>query len=128
VGQFGLVVSLGKEDVGGNTMRICAALFCSLFVVALALGQGYKPKEGYVPDSATAVRIAEAVLIPVYGKKQIESETPFTAKLQDNVWTVAGTLHCPDGKGGTTTNCFGGVAVVQISKADGCILSMTHYK
>lgn len=109
-------------------MRICAAL-CSTFLVAtLAFGQGYKPKEGYVPDGGTAVKIAEAVLIPVYGKKQIESERPFTAKLKDDVWTVYGTLRCPDGKGGTTTHCAGGVAEVQISKADARILSMVHDK
>jgi hypothetical protein len=81
-----------------------------------------------VPDAATAVRIAEAVLVPVYGKKQIESEEPFTAKLKDDVWTVAGTLRCPDGKGGITTSCDGGVAVVEISKVDAHVISMIHNK
>ena len=89
-------------------------------------GQGYKPKSGYVPDSATAVKIAEAVLIPVYGDKQIASERPFTATLKNGVWTVDGTLRCPDGKGGTTTMCDGGVASVQISKDDARILEMGH--
>ena len=85
-------------------------------------------KEGYVPDSTTAIKIAEAVLVPVYGKKQIDSEQPFTARLKDDVWTVSGTLRCPDGKGGVTTACDGGVAVVQISKLDVRVVSMTHYK
>jgi hypothetical protein len=100
----------------------------SLLIVALAFGQGSRPpKDGYVPDSATAVKIAEAALVPVYGKKHIESEEPFTAKLKDNVWTVSGTLYCSDGNGGRTTgNCDGGVAVVQISKADGHVISMIH--
>jgi NTF2 fold immunity protein len=101
---------------------LCAVLFASAF------GKGYKPELGYVPDSKTAVRIAEAVLIPVYGEKQVESEKPFAAKLRNEVWTVAGTLRCPDGNGGSTTMCDGGVAEVQISKADGRILFMTHYK
>jgi hypothetical protein len=109
-------------------MRTCAALCCTFLISALAFGQRDAPKRGYVPDSATAVKIAEAVLIPVYGEKQIESERPFTAKLKDNVWTVCGTLNCPDGKGGTTTRCNGGVAEVQISKIDGRILSLIHYK
>jgi hypothetical protein len=109
-------------------MRTCAAVCWTFLVAALALGQGYAPKEGYVPDSATAVRIAEAVLIPVYGEKKVESERPFTAKLKDEVWTVHGTLHCPDGHGGTTTQCAGGVAEVQISKVDARILSMGHGK
>lgn len=109
-------------------MRTRAVLCLTLLFVPLVFGQGYPPKEGYVPDSDTAVRIAEAVLIPIYGKRQIESERPFTAKLKDGMWTVSGTLHCPDGKGGTTTTCVGGVAVVEISKADARILSMVHYK
>ncbi len=108
-------------------MRICVVSF-SLLIGALAFGQGSRPqKDGYVPDSATAVKIGEAKLVPVYGKKHIESEEPFTATLKDNVWTVSGTLHCSDGKGGRTTgDCVGGVAVVQISKANGHVISMTH--
>jgi hypothetical protein len=76
----------------------------------------------------TPLRIAEAVLVPVYGKKQIESERPFTATLKGEVWAVGGTLHCSDGKGGDTTFCAGGVAVVKISKSDGRILYMMHGK
>lgn len=105
-------------------MRIYASFCCVLLLAALTLGQGYKPKEGYVPDSVTAVRIAEAVLIPVYGGKQIETEEPFTAKLKGGVWTVQGTLHCPDG----SPICKGGVAEVKLSKDDARILAMTHYK
>ena len=89
---------------------------------------GYVPKAGYVPDSATAIKIAEAVLALVYGKKQIDSERPFTAALRDGIWTVGGTLKCPDGKGGTTTDCAGGVAMVRIAKRDARILYMMHGK
>ena len=89
---------------------------------------GYKPKGGYVPDSQTAVKIAEAVLIPAYGEKQIRSEEPFTAQLEGDVWTIGGTLRCPDGKGGFTTDCDGGTAVIKLSKSDGRILFMMHYK
>jgi hypothetical protein len=82
------------------------------------------------PILRTAVQIAEAVLVPVYGKKQIDSERPFRATLKDGIWTVNGTLRCPDGKGGFAPEslCDGGVAVVQISKDDGRIVSMTHGK
>jgi hypothetical protein len=90
-------------------MKIRSALCLTLIFVPLVLGQTNTPKDGYVPSSDTAVQIAEAVLIPVYGKNKIESERPFTAELKDGVWTVSGTLHCPDGKGGTTTHCVGGV-------------------
>jgi hypothetical protein len=95
-----------------------------MLVGPILRGQGVRPKEGFVPNSETAVKIAEAVLVPVYGKKQIESEKPLTAKLKDDVWTVHGTLHCPDG----AELCAGGVAVVEISKSDAHILSMVHYK
>lgn len=109
-------------------MKICSVLGFSLWIVTLAIGQGYHPREGYVPDSTTAVKIAEAVLVPVYGKKQIDSEQPFTARLKDDVWTVYGTLRCPDGKGGISIVCVGGVAIVQISKVDAHVVSMTHEK
>jgi hypothetical protein len=72
--------------------------------------------------------MAEAALVPIYGKKQIESERPFTAILVKDIWTVTGTLRCPDEKGGGTTACAGGAAEVKISKTDGHIISLGHYK
>jgi len=93
-------------------------------LTTLTPGQGYKPNQGYVPNSETAVKICEAVLIPVYGKKKIESEEPFTAKLKDDVWTVQGTLHCPGGG----TDCFGGMAEVRIPKDDARVLFMSRYQ
>jgi len=112
-------------------MRIPKGFLLTVLFAAVATCQtdvGYVPKAGCVPDSETAVKIAEAVLVPVYGKTQIESERPFTAKLKDDVWTVGGTLRCPDGKGGVTTLCDGGVAVVKISKNDARVLYMIHGK
>jgi NTF2 fold immunity protein len=109
-------------------MKTWAVLACTVLVASELFGQGYKPASGYVPDSKTAVKIAEAVLAPVYGEKHIESERPFTTTLKDGVWTVTGTLRCPDGKGGITTSCDGGVAEVRISKDDARILFMLHGK
>jgi hypothetical protein len=106
-----------------------------LALVTLALGQNHQsnarrgPASGYVPDATTAVKIAEAVLTPVYGEKRIASERPFHASLNEDVWTVEGTLYCPDGTLSTTTNmCKGGTAVVKLSKTDARILFMMHYK
>jgi len=62
-----------------DRMKTLAVLSWSLIFATLMFGQGYKPRSGYVPDSASAIQIGEAVLIPIYGKKQIESEKPFTA-------------------------------------------------
>src|SRR6266699_3692242 len=62
--------------------------------------KGYVPPSGFVPDSATAVRIAVAVWIPIYGASQIRSEQPYVAKLRGKVWSVTGTLP-PGWIGGT---------------------------
>jgi hypothetical protein len=88
------------------------------------LPRSFAPKDGLVPNAETAVKIAEAVLIPVYGERQVLSERPFKATLSGDNWTAAGTLHCsPPG-----VHCVGGTAEVKISKASGQILHMIHYK
>ena len=109
-------------------MKPHRAICCAVLLLAVAQAQSSAPKDGFVPDSITAVKIAEAVLTPVYGKEKVESERPFKAELENGVWTVHGTLHCPDGKGGVTTLCDGGTAEVKLSKTDGRILRMGHYK
>jgi hypothetical protein len=48
------------------------------------------PAKGFVPDSATAVRIAVAVWIPLYGESAVMAQQPFVAKLKEGVWTVTG--------------------------------------
>jgi hypothetical protein len=83
------------------------------------------PAEGYVPDSTTAVRIAEAVLTPIYSAAQLTTERPFGARLSNGIWTVLGTLP-PTGRPGEER--VGGVAVVKLCKADGRILLVTHEK
>ena len=105
-------------------MRTWLIVSFTFLVAALSLAQGHRPKEGFVPDSATAIKIAEAVLVPVYGQNKLESERPFTAKLEDDVWTVSGTFHCLDDKGRESFGCFGGAAQVKISKKDARVLSM----
>jgi hypothetical protein len=84
---------------------------------------GYVPNGGFVPNAETAVKIAEAVLIPVYGEKKVLSERPFKAKLAEGVWTVTGTVPCPTG-----AKCACGAAIVRISQASGQILQMGHGK
>ena len=79
----------------------------------------YKPKEGYVPDEKTAIRIAVAVWIPIYGEKKIEGEKPYHAKLDKGIWTVEGSL--PE-------DTLGGTAIAEIAKDDGRILRVSHEK
>jgi len=83
-------------------------------------GHSYLPKNGYVPDKDTAVAIAYAVAVPIYGKKEMDGEKPFQAELEDGIWTIQGTFHCD--------SCAGGTLVMQISKASGKILFLTHTK
>jgi hypothetical protein len=110
-------------------MRVFAAL-CCLFLAAATFGQDAIPRVGIVPDSATAVKIAEAVLTPVYGQQKIESQRPFTARLKDNVWTVSGTLYCADAQlwGQIVQNHCTGLLEARISKEDGRIIKIIHYK
>ena len=77
----------------------------------------YKPKEGYVPDEKTAIKIAVAVWSPIYGEEKIQQEKPFHAVLTNGVWVVEGSL--PKGR-------RGGVAVAEISKDDGRVLLVSH--
>jgi hypothetical protein len=89
------------------------------FACCHCLAQSYIPKEGYVPDSKTAVSISEAVLIPIYGKEQITSERPFTARLEGSIWHVYGYLP---------PNMEGGVAEVWIDKQSGRIVRLIHQR
>lgn len=91
----------------------------------------HSTKENRVPDAATALKIAEPALIKRYGKRQIDYERPLTAKLDGGIWTVYGTLCCPDRNGHRTCEeymCAGGVAVLKLRQRDGKILLITHYK
>lgn len=80
--------------------------------------QSFVPIGGFVPDAVTACRIAEAVLLPVYGREVVQLQMPLSARLQDAVWTVEGRL--PHGAS------VGGVALVKIAKKDGAFLHMSH--
>lgn len=81
------------------------------------------PSKGFVPDAATAIAIARAVLIPIYGAKLVESEEPLKAERLGDIWLVRGTLPC-----GKDNVCLGGSAELQLSAKDGRILHVTHYQ
>ena len=103
-----------------STMR-----FFHVATFALLAGCGsdrfsVQPKNGMVPDSATAIAIAVAVWNPIYGKDHIAGESPYEAKLTSGVWTVNGSLP----KGMTD----GGVAEIDIDQYSGRILRLSHGK
>ena len=84
---------------------------------AFAADVGFVPPTGMVPDAETAIAVAVAVLKPIYGAKKIESERPFHAHLNGEVWHVYGSL--PAG-------WVGGVAEVELSRKDGQIVRFWH--
>jgi NTF2 fold immunity protein len=109
------------------------SILCVLLLLALtSSAQNSQPATKVrVPDSATALSIAEPALIKVYGKRQIDYESPLTATLADGIWSVYGTLCCPDAKGRRTCevgHCVGGVAALKLRQSDGKILSISHGK
>jgi len=92
---------------------------CGIMKVPLAAGS--------IPDAATAVMVAEPELIRVYGSK-VDAERPINAALSGDIWIVGGTLHCSDGRGGTTTHCVGGVATAHVTSVDGRVVRIFHTK
>ena len=79
----------------------------------------YKPKDGFVPNEATAIKIAEAIIVPIWGTDCLKNEQPFTALLVNGTWIVTGTLP---------SETLGGTAYVEISKETGSILNIAHGK
>lgn len=102
---------------------ILSILIIIIFSAGLIFAQKktVKPKQrDYVPNAETAIKIAEAVWLPIYGEKIYESK-PFVAKLKDSsVWVVWGTLN--------PIYTAGGTPHMQIQKKDGKILKVTHTK
>ena len=104
-----------------KTIMLFGFFLISISIMLASVSQRHSvvPSNGFVPDEKTAIKIAEAVWIPIYGEQQIQSEKPFVASLKNGVWTVAGSL--PEG-------WDGGVAIAEISKRDGRILRVSHGK
>ena len=95
-------------------------LVLPLFVNAKTVS--YRPKDGFVPDAQTAVKIAEAVWLPIYGENAVLAGRPFETKLnEDGTWTVGCVLH---------VNASGGVSrpvlCAAISKENGSILNVSY--
>jgi hypothetical protein len=90
-----------------------------LLGVCISATAQYKPKDGFVPDAATAIKVAVAIWGPIFGEAKIANEKPYHAVLKGGTWIVEGSL--PEGY-------FGGVARAEISKEDGRIVSVSHGK
>jgi hypothetical protein len=103
-----------------KTTLLLGVLAASAVILAAdAPKHGFKPKDGYVPDGKTAIKIAVAVWEPIYGEEQVAKEKPYRATLTHGVWTVEGSLPA---------SVVGGAAVAEIAKDDGRILRVSHGK
>lgn len=105
-----------------------------LLTICFALKAESFSKNDYVPNSDTAIKIAEAVWLPIYGQA-IYKKTPFKASLVgDSVWFVSGSLPKSNynindaGDTVSITATFGGVPCALIDKKSGCIIKVYHSK
>lgn len=101
-------------------MAITLLLLAPLAYPQPLSAHNYKPPQGYVPDEATAIKIAVAVWEPIYGQEQISKQKPYKAILVNGIWIVEGSLPKP--------YTPGGAAVAEIAKDDGKILRVSHGK
>jgi|26BtaG_2_1085354.scaffolds.fasta_scaffold00029_4 hypothetical protein len=76
--------------------------------------------DNYVPDAETAIKIAEAIWLPIYGEK-IMDKKPYKAILSEDgkVWIVKGTIQ---------KEMLGGYPIIEIRKSDCKILKVSHGK
>ena len=75
--------------------------FVAIVLILMAAGCATPPappsnRIGVVPNEDTAIRIAEAVLTPIYGSQHVKAERPYKATLNADVWEVRGTTIKPE--------------------------------
>jgi hypothetical protein len=81
----------------------------------------YQPRKGVLPSEVAATDVARTYLSTIYGRQQIENESPLTATLHGDVWHIQGT-------GNSAPGSKGGVAILEICKSNGRVLSVIHEK
>jgi hypothetical protein len=93
-----------------------------LTMVAFENGSGQtRLHRDYVADEKTAERIAEAVLISLYGRERVSTEKPLHVESAGkDLWLVQGVIRNPEATGGN----FG----VWINKHSGCLSIIEHMK
>lgn len=108
-----------SEPVMKRIQQLCILFLLATTVQADDQKVGYRPESGFIPNAKTAIAVAEPILMAIYGEKTIKDERPFKADLTNGIWTVHGSL--PKG-------FRGGVALIEISKSDACVIRVTHGK
>ncbi len=77
------------------------------------------PEVHIVPDEKTAIEVATVILKRIYGDQAIESQKPFSAKLDRGVWVIQGYFPA-DGKS------VGGSSYIGIRQKDGKVVFWNH--
>lgn len=91
-------------------------LFCtSMYKIEKAEVQ----EDVFVPNAETAIKVAEAIWLPIFGNGIYEKK-PFKAELLNNeIWIVKGSLKPEE---------IGGVPIIKIQKKDCKIIELYHTK
>jgi len=100
-------------------MKIFIYIF-QFLIVSMTFNLNENQDENYVPDEKTAIKVAEAIWIPIYGEKVLDKK-PFKATISEDgtIWTVKGTV--PKGM-------LGGFPIIEIRKSDCKIIKVFHSK
>lgn len=106
-----------------NNMKSKSLLVTATIILLCVTAVGEtKLQSDLVPDEATAVAVAEAILFRIYGKKNIEAERPYKITLTDGEWYIFGSPPV-DASGGPV---FGGAFHIVISQKDARVRSVGH--
>jgi len=95
-----------------------AALCLSSASLAQNVPKIFECNGGVVADKETAIRIAEAILFPVYRENAIRGHWPYQVTSNDGKWTVDGTVAPPGHVGGRFH--------IIILQSDGCVLEIGY--
>jgi hypothetical protein len=114
----GSYVTIGTD----GSENVCYVNHGDEFIVGISDEEKAKhgvPRDGcYVPDAETAVRIAEAVCEPIYGRERVVGQRPFEASLNNkSVWVV---------RGSRPNAASGAVISVEIFQPDSRILRVSY--
>ena len=82
--------------------RLILFVGCLIYFSIGAVSVKQQPVQiNYVPNETTAVKIAEAIWVGVWGEEKVNKSKPIKATLTDGIWHVVGTMPPTATKGGT---------------------------
>lgn len=97
---------------------ILALLILSSFIYNNKMKRNANNNQILVPNEETAIKIAEAIWLPLYGES-IYQKKPFKARLENEIWIVEGSMPL---------EMKGGVPYIEIQRSDCKVLKVTHGK